>query len=72
MGGRRPKGVPLDETVVLVDVTTELYQVARSYMIRLEPEDLEEPCVSTLAREAGLRVEQLRAFERLFAPAVAG
>src|SRR5690348_5694784 len=30
----------------MVDVSTESYQVSRSYMIRLEPWDLEEPMLS--------------------------
>ena len=81
LAGGRLVPVTLDELrdpqtghirVRLVDVTTESYQVARSYMIRLEPEDVREPRASTLAHEAGLRVDQLRAFDRLFAPALAG
>lgn len=35
--------------VRLVDVATEAYQVAREYMIRLEPEDMTEPRLSRLA-----------------------
>ncbi len=51
-----------------VDVTAESYQVARSYMIRLESEDLEEPKLSKLAKETNLSPE---AFKARFLPAVA-
>ena len=40
--------------VRLVDVTTESYEVARSYMTRLEPPDFEEPALSRLAACANL------------------
>jgi ATP-dependent phosphofructokinase / diphosphate-dependent phosphofructokinase len=50
-----------------VDVTAESYQVARSYMIRLEAEDLEEPMLSRLAKETNLSPE---AFRKRFLPAV--
>ncbi|MBV9102095.1 MAG: 6-phosphofructokinase [Candidatus Eremiobacteraeota bacterium] len=50
----------------LVDVTTESYQVARTYMIRLEPEDVREPHLSSLAAHAGIPIDELRRFERLF------
>jgi ATP-dependent phosphofructokinase / diphosphate-dependent phosphofructokinase len=51
-----------------VDVTAESYQVARSYMIRLEAEDLEEPMLTRLAKETNLSPEGLKA---RFLPAVA-
>jgi ATP-dependent phosphofructokinase / diphosphate-dependent phosphofructokinase len=54
--------------VRLVDVTTESYQVARSYMVRLEPEDLEEPELSRLAAQTNLPPPEFKAaFARLFA-----
>ena len=37
-----------------VDVTTQAYAVARSYMIRLEPGDFNEPSLSTLASMTNL------------------
>jgi 6-phosphofructokinase 1 len=38
-----------------VDVTTESYQVARQYMVRLGPQDFEDPArVAALAKAAGL------------------
>jgi 6-phosphofructokinase len=51
-----------------VDVTGESYQVARSYMIRLEVEDLEEPMLAKLAKETNLSPD---AFKARFLPAVA-
>jgi len=51
----------------MVDVSTESYRVARSYMIRLEPWDLEEPSLSRLAAHTNLSAEQ---FKTRFAPAV--
>lgn len=39
----------------LVDVTTESYAVARSYMIRLEPQDLQEPRLGWLAAQTSLQ-----------------
>ncbi|MGD0073032.1 MAG: diphosphate--fructose-6-phosphate 1-phosphotransferase [Candidatus Binataceae bacterium] len=51
-----------------VDVSAESYQVARSYMIRLEAEDLEEPTLSRLARETKLSPE---AFKARFSQAIA-
>lgn len=39
----------------LVDVTTESYAVARSYMIRLEPQDLQEPRLGRLAAQTSLQ-----------------
>jgi 6-phosphofructokinase len=47
--------------VRLVDVTTEAYEVARKYMIRLEPDDLEEPRLSRLAAFTNLSAEDFRA-----------
>src|SRR5580698_8418214 len=43
--------------VRMVDVTTEAYEVARSYMIRLEPSDLVEPRLSQLAAQTNLSPE---------------
>jgi 6-phosphofructokinase 1 len=43
--------------VRMVDVTTEGYEVARSYMIRLEPSDLTEPRLSQLAAQTTLSPE---------------
>jgi len=40
--------------VRLVDVTTESYHVARKYMVRLEPGDLEEPRLSRLSVHTSL------------------
>jgi len=50
-----------------VDVATESYEVARSYMIRLEPEDLEEPALSLLAAQTQLAPT---AFKERFLPSV--
>ena len=47
--------------VRLVDVTTEAYEVARKYMIRLEAEDLTEPRLSRLAAFTNLSAEDFRA-----------
>jgi 6-phosphofructokinase 1 len=44
-----------------VDVTTESYQVARKYMIRLEPEDLVEPQLSLISAETILAPLEFRA-----------
>ena|SRR5271166_4391582 len=44
-----------------VDVSTESYQVARSYMIRLEPQDFEEPMLSRLAEHAKLSTATFKA-----------
>jgi len=69
LAGGRIVPVTLDELtdpatgrirVRLVDVTTESYQVARSYMIRLEPEDLHEPRLSLLAAQTNLTAAQFR------------
>jgi 6-phosphofructokinase len=51
----------------MVDVSTESYQVARSYMIRLEPWDLEEPMLSRLAAHTNLSPQ---GFKARFQPAV--
>jgi 6-phosphofructokinase len=50
-----------------VDVATESYEVARSYMIRLELWDFEEPCLSRLAAQTRLSAQ---AFKARFLPAV--
>jgi len=44
--------------VRLVDVTTESYEVARKYMIRLETTDLEEPRLSRLAVQTKLSPQE--------------
>jgi 6-phosphofructokinase 1 len=48
-----------------IDVHTEGYEVARSYMIRLEPSDLMEPQLARLAAQTNLTPE---AFRTRFAP----
>jgi 6-phosphofructokinase 1 len=53
--------------VRMVDVTTEAYEVARSYMIRLEPIDLTEPRLSQLAAQTNLSPED---FSEAFGTAV--
>lgn len=50
-----------------VEVASESYQVARSYMIRLEADDLEEPKLSALAKQTNLSPD---AFRARFLPAV--
>jgi 6-phosphofructokinase len=45
----------------VVDVSTESYQVARSYMIRLEPSDLEEPDLSLIAANTNLGAQEFKA-----------
>ena len=40
--------------VRMVDITTESYEVARKYMIRLEGSDLDEPRLSRLAAQTTL------------------
>ena len=53
--------------VRLVDVTTESYEVARKYMIRLDEHDLTEPRLSRIAAQTNLEPEQFAAqFGRLF------
>jgi ATP-dependent phosphofructokinase / diphosphate-dependent phosphofructokinase len=44
-----------------VDVSTESYEVARSYMIRLEPQDFEEPTLSVLAAQTQLSAASFKA-----------
>ncbi len=52
----------------LVDVESESYSVARAYMVRLEPRDLEDPQLrSRLAAEANMSPEE---FQREYAGAV--
>jgi 6-phosphofructokinase 1 len=46
--------------VRMVDVATEAYEVTRSYMIRLEPSDLAEPRLSTLAALTTLKPADFR------------
>ncbi len=46
--------------VRMVDVTTESYEVARKYMIRLEPTDFVEPKLSQLAAHTSLNAAQFR------------
>jgi len=53
--------------VRMVDVSTESYRVARSYMIRLESRDLEEPSLSRIAVYTSLGPE---AFKARFMPSV--
>ena len=53
--------------VRMVDVTTESYEVARKYMIRLEPHDFEEPRLTRLAAHTNL---DAAAFRREFLPVV--
>jgi ATP-dependent phosphofructokinase / diphosphate-dependent phosphofructokinase len=43
-----------------VDVTTEGYEVARKYMIRLEPADFIEPKLSRLAAHTNLSAERFK------------
>ncbi len=53
--------------VRLVDVSTESYEVARSYMTRLEPQDFEEPTLTQLAACSNLSAA---AFKVRFLPMV--
>ncbi|MBV8246458.1 MAG: 6-phosphofructokinase [Candidatus Eremiobacteraeota bacterium] len=53
--------------VRMVDVTTESYEVARKYMIRLEPQDLREPRLSRLAAHTSLSAAE---FKAMFAPSI--
>jgi 6-phosphofructokinase 1 len=53
--------------VRMVDTRAEAYQVARSYMIRLEPHDFEEPQLSRLAAHTNLPAA---AFKAKFLPSV--
>jgi ATP-dependent phosphofructokinase / diphosphate-dependent phosphofructokinase len=78
LSGGRIVPVTLDEMldpatgrirVRLVDVTTESYEVARKYMIRLEAHDLLEPRLSRLSAQTNLDPETFDAqFGRLFRP----
>jgi 6-phosphofructokinase len=52
--------------VRMVDVTSEYYQIARRYMIRLVPEDFEDP--HELAKYAATAGVSLEEFERQFRP----
>ncbi len=64
---RRLTAIPFEELreagtgrpkVRMVDVDSQLYQVAREYMIRLEPEDIEDPeMCARLAQAAGMSPE---------------
>jgi 6-phosphofructokinase 1 len=74
LSGGRVKPVTLDELtdpatgrirVRLVDVTTESYDVARKYMIRLEESDLAEPRLSRLSVQTSLTPD---AFVARFGP----
>jgi hypothetical protein len=51
----------------MVDTRAEAYQVARSYMIRLEPHDFEEPQLSRLAAHTNLSAD---GFKAKFLPSV--
>ena len=66
LSGGRVTPVTLDELIDpatgririrMVDVTTESYEVARKYMIRLEESDLEEPRLSRLSVQTALTPE---------------
>jgi 6-phosphofructokinase 1 len=70
LSGGRVAPVTLDELtdpvtgrirVRLVDVTTESYEVARKYMIRLEASDLEEPRLSRLSVQTSLTPDEFAA-----------
>ena len=75
--GGHVRVVPFDEfrdpatgrtRVRLVDIGAEAYEVARQYMLRLEPEDLADPeKLERLAMAAGMSVEMFRAH---FGPSV--
>jgi 6-phosphofructokinase 1 len=70
MQGGAPRHVPLEDCVDpatgrgrqrYVDITSENYQVARAYMVRIEPADLADDAMSErLAWAAGFSVEALR------------
>jgi 6-phosphofructokinase len=76
LSGGRVVPVTLDELrdektgrvrVRLVDTTTESYQVALKYMIRLQPDDLIEPSLSRLAGQTTLSPSEFaEQFGRLF------
>ncbi len=77
LSGGRIVPVTLDEMldpatgrirIRMVDVTTESYEVARKYMIRLEDTDFVEPRLSRLAAQTSLTSEEFAArFQRLVA-----
>ncbi len=48
-------------SVRVVDTATESYEVARKYMIRLEPGDFESPRLEELARTSGLAPADFKA-----------
>jgi 6-phosphofructokinase 1 len=49
-----------------VDINTETYEVAKNYMIRLEPEDFQGENLDRLAKVAKMEPEQFKArFEYL-------
>jgi 6-phosphofructokinase len=50
-----------------VDVTTEAYEVARKYMIRLDQSDFSEPRLSRLAAHTNLTADQ---FQEQFSPSI--
>ena len=45
----------------LVDVTTEAYRVARDYMVRLKPRDLDDAPLAALAQEVRRTPHEFRA-----------
>ncbi|MGO9454425.1 MAG: diphosphate--fructose-6-phosphate 1-phosphotransferase [Candidatus Binataceae bacterium] len=53
--------------VRMVDVATESFEVGRSYMIRLEASDFQEPALSRLAAQTNLSPQE---FEKRFLPSV--
>ncbi|HKU81274.1 MAG TPA: diphosphate--fructose-6-phosphate 1-phosphotransferase [Candidatus Tumulicola sp.] len=53
----------------LVDVTTEAYRVARDNMVRLEPEDFDDPALAQVAAQTNLTPQQFRAQFEPVAPA---
>ena len=76
LSGGRVKPVTLEELIDpgtgririrMVDVTTESYEVARKYMIRLEESDLIEPRLSRLSVQTSLTAEE---FAERFGPTV--
>jgi 6-phosphofructokinase 1 len=69
--GGAPRHVPLEECVEpatgrgrqrYVDITSENYQVARAYMVRIEPADLaDDDMTARLAKAGGFTMAELRA-----------
>jgi 6-phosphofructokinase len=53
--------------VRMVDVATESFEVARSYMIRLEPSDFQEPALARIAGQTNLSPQE---FTARFLPAL--